>query len=297
MRELTVAALQMECGPSRADNLDRMERLIRRSAGEGAQLIVPQELFADQYFCQDESPNHFGLAEEFAKSSVVQRFSALARELNVVLPISFFERAGQNFFNSLTVADSDGTLCGLYRKSHIPDGPGYEEKYYFSPGDTGFQVFATSAGAIGAGICWDQWFPECARSMVLRGAEILCYPTAIGSEPRDPSYDSSAHWQRVMQGHAAANMVPVVASNRVGCEVGESTEVTFYGSSFITDGTGAMVVVADRESETAVSATFDLDELDVSRSSFGLFRDRRPDLYGALATLDGHRTNHEANER
>jgi N-carbamoylputrescine amidase len=288
MRALTVAALQMACDPMRADNLDRMERLIRRAADEGAQLIVPQELFADPYFCQDQSPDHFGLAEEFPTSSVVQRFRSLARELTVVLPISFFERAGQSFFNSLTVADSDGTLCGLYRKSHIPDGPGYQEKYYFTPGDTGFQVFATSVGAVGAGICWDQWFPECARSMVLRGAEILCYPTAIGSEPTDPTYDSSTHWQRVMQGHAAANLVPVVASNRVGHEIGASTEITFYGSSFIADGTGALVEVADRDSETVLTATFDLDELEVARFGFGLFRDRRPDLYGVLGTLEGN---------
>jgi N-carbamoylputrescine amidase len=296
MRTLTVATLQMACGSSRADNFDRMEQLIRQSAASGAQLIVSQELFADRYFCQDESPRHFDLAEEFSASSVVRRFSTLARELNVVLPISFFERAGQSYFNSLTVADSDGALRGLYRKSHLPDGPGYEEKYYFSPGDTGFQVFTTSVGAVGVGICWDQWFPECARSLALRGAEILCYPTAIGSEPRDPTYDSAAHWQRVMQGHAAANMMPVVAANRVGREVGASSEVTFYGSSFIADGTGELIAVADRESETVLTATFDLDELDLARSGFGLFRDRRPDLYGALTTLDGHRSGHTATE-
>jgi len=290
MRELTVAALQMACDPSRAVNLDRMETLIRRSAADGAQLIVPQELFADPYFCKDESTRHFALAEEFADSVVVRRFSDLARELNVVLAISFFERARQSYFNSLTVADSDGSLRGLYRKSHLPDGPGYEEKYYFSPGDTGFQVFSTEAGRVGVGVCWDQWFPECARSMVLQGAEILCYPTAIGSEPNDPSYDTSGHWRRVMQGHAAANMVPVVASNRVGREVGESTTLTFYGSSFICDATGDLVTVADREGETSLLATFDLDDLAVARAGFGLFRDRRPDLYGALSTLDGVRT-------
>lgn len=292
MRELTVAALQMACGTSRADNLDRTEALIRMCAAEGAQLIVPQELFADQYFCKDESVHNFALAEDFSDSSVVRRFSSLARELNVVLPISFFERAGQSYFNSLTIADSDGALRGLYRKSHVPDGPGYEEKYYFSPGDTGFQVFATAAGAVGVGICWDQWFPECARSMVLQGAEIICYPSAIGSEPNDPSYDTSAHWQRVMQGHAAANMVPVVASNRVGREVGESTTLTFYGSSFIAGATGELIAVADRQSETTLSATFDLDHLAVLRAGFGLFRDRRPDLYAALTTLDGFRTAH-----
>ena len=288
MRLLTVAAMQMACGPTRADNLDRMEQLVRQAAAEGAKLIVPQELFADQYFCKDESSSNFALAQEYPTSSVVQRFQALARELGVVLLIPFFERAGKSFFNSVTVADSDGTLLGRYRKSHIPDGPGYEEKYYFTPGDTGFQVFATSVGVIGVGICWDQWFPECARAMALRGAEILCYPTAIGSEPEDPTYDSSPHWQRVMQGHAAANMMPVVASNRVGLERGTSTEITFYGSSFITDGTGAILQCADRMSEQVLTSTFDLDELDQSRSGFGLFRDRRPDLYGVLGTLDGY---------
>jgi N-carbamoylputrescine amidase len=287
MRPLTVAATQMACGPTRADNLDTMEQLVRQASGEGANLIVPQELFADQYFCQDESSNYFSLAQEYPASSIVQRFQALARELGVVLLIPFFERAGKSFFNSVTVADSDGTLVGRYRKSHIPDGPGYQEKFYFSPGDTGFQVFATSVGVLGVGICWDQWFPECARALALRGAEILCYPTAIGSEPEDPTYDSSRHWQRVMQGHAAANMMPVVASNRIGLESGASTEITFYGSSFITDGTGAILRCADRVSETVLTSTFDLDELDHSRSEFGLFRDRRPELYDVLGTLDG----------
>jgi N-carbamoylputrescine amidase len=287
MRPVTVAALQMSCGPSREDNLKRMEQLVRGAAGEGANLIVPQELFADQYFCQDESTSNFSLAQEYSTSSIVQRFQALARELSVVLVIPFFERAGKSFFNSVTVANSDGTLLGRYRKSHIPDGPGYQEKYYFTPGDTGFQVFATSVGVIGVGICWDQWFPECARAMALRGAEILCYPTAIGSEPEDPTYDSSLHWQRVMQGHAAANMIPVVASNRVGLERGASTEITFYGSSFITDNSGALLQCADRESESVLTSSFDLDELDLSRSGFGLFRDRRPELYRVLGTLDG----------
>jgi N-carbamoylputrescine amidase len=287
MRSLTVAALQMACGATRADNLDAMEALVRRAAAEGARLIVPQELFADRYFCQDESAAAFSLAEEHAASTVVARFAALARELAVVIPIPFFERAGQSYFNTVAVADTDGTLLGRYRKSHLPDGPGYEEKYYFSPGDTGFQVFETAVGRVGVAICWDQWFPECARALALRGAEVLCYPSAIGSEPTDPTYDTSAHWQRVMQGHAAANMVPVVASNRVGREVGAAAELTFYGSSFVADATGAMVAVADRVSEAVVTATFDLDDLAIARAGFGLFRDRRPDLYGVLGTLDG----------
>jgi N-carbamoylputrescine amidase len=289
MRAVTVAALQMACGPSRDDNLDRMESLVRAAARAGARLVVPQELFADRYFCTDERVRFFELAQELDESVVVRRFAALARELDIVVPISFFERAGQSYFNTVAVADADGRLQGIYRKSHIPDGPGYEEKYYFSPGDTGFRAVATAAGVIGVGICWDQWFPECARSMVLLGAEILCFPSAIGSEPLDPTYDSSGHWRRVMQGHAAANMVPVVASNRVGVETGDPTVVTFYGTSFIADGTGDVVAEADREGETFVIATFDLDELSEARAGFGLFRDRRPDLYGTLLTRDGRR--------
>jgi N-carbamoylputrescine amidase len=287
MRLLTVAAMQMTCGPKRDENLERMERLVRAAAAKGASLIVPQELFADQYFCKEQSSDNFALAEEYPESSVVSRFRSLARELGVVLLIPFFERAGKSFFNSVAVAESDGMLLGRYRKSHIPDGAGYQEKYYFTPGDTGFQVFATSVGAVGVGICWDQWFPECARALALGGAEILCYPTAIGSEPEDPSYDSSLHWQRVMQGHAAANMMPVIASNRIGVERGTTTEITFYGTSFITDSTGSILECADRTSEQVLTSTFDLDDLDQARSSFGLFRDRRPDLYGVLGTIDG----------
>jgi N-carbamoylputrescine amidase len=265
-----------------------MEQLVREASAEGAMLVVPQELFADQYFCQDEVASNFSLAQEYPTSSIVQRFRSLARELGVVLVIPFFERAGKSFYNSVAVADSDGSLLGRYRKSHIPDGPGYEEKYYFTPGDTGFQVFTTSIGVIGVGICWDQWFPECARAMALRGAEILCYPTAIGSEPHDPTYESSEHWRRVMQGHAAANLMPVVASNRIGLERGAATEITFYGSSFIADGTGAILQSADRMSQQVLTSTFDLDQLDEMRSGFGLFRDRRPDLYGVLRTRDGN---------
>jgi N-carbamoylputrescine amidase len=206
----------------------------------------------------------------------------------VVLPLSFFERAGQAHFNSLAMLDADGRVMGLYRKSHIPDGPGYEEKYYFSPGDTGFRVWDTAVGRIGVGICWDQWFPECARAMALMGAELLLYPTAIGSEPPAPGYDSQPHWQTVMRGHAGANLVPVAASNRIGSERAEDgTEVTFYGSSFLADWTGAVVASAGRDSEEVVTASFDLDEIAGFRAAWGLFRDRRPELYGALGTLDG----------
>jgi N-carbamoylputrescine amidase len=287
MRELTVAATQTACVTDVATNLAGAESLVREAAAAGATVVLLQELFASPYFCKDERASYFSLAEPFETSSVVSRFAALARELSVVLPISFFERAGQSFFNSVAVADVDGTVLGRYRKSHIPDGPGYEEKYYFSPGDTGFRTFRTSVGSLGVAICWDQWFPEAARAMVLAGAEVLLYPTAIGSEPQDPTLDTAAHWRRTMQGHAAANMVPVVASNRVGREVGDPTTTTFYGTSFITDGTGAVLADAPREGRAVITATFDLDELAAARAAFGLFRDRRPDLYGSLLTFDG----------
>ena len=287
MRAVTVAATQAACGPDVAANLDQAEALVREAVGAGADLVLLQELFATEYFCKDERAENFALAEEFATSGVVRRFAALARELAVVLPVPFFEKAGPSYFNSVAVIDSDGTVLGCYRKSHIPDGPGYEEKYYFSPGDTGFRAFVTTVGVIGVGICWDQWFPEAARAMVLRGAEILLYPTAIGSEPQDPTLDTADHWRRTMQGHAAANMVPVVASNRTGVEVGHPTTTTFYGTSFIADGTGAVVADAPREGRHVLTATFDLDELAAARTAFGLFRDRRPDLYEPLLTLDG----------
>ncbi len=213
--------------------------------------------------------------------------SRLAAELGVVLPTSFFERANTVYFNSVAIIDTDGRILGVYRKSHIPDGPGYQEKYYFNPGDTGFRVWQTRVGCIGVGICWDQWFPEAARSMALMGAEVLLYPTAIGSEPQDPSLDSRRHWQRVMQGHAGANLMPVVAANRVGTEQGSSCTVDFYGSSFITDHTGHMVREAGTGEETVLSARFDLDELMVQRAAWGVFRDRRPDLYLPILSLDG----------
>jgi N-carbamoylputrescine amidase len=206
----------------------------------------------------------------------------VARDLGVVLPLSVYERAGNATFNSLVMVDADGEVLGVYRKSHIPDGPGYQEKYYFNPGDTGFKVWDTAVGRVGVGICWDQWFPEAARCMVLEGAEILCYPTAIGSEPPDPTWDSSGHWQRVMQGHAGANLVPLVAANRFGREVGATCEVTFYGSSFIADITGDKITEAGRDSEAVLTASFDLDEYATTRFGWGIFRDRRPDLYGRL---------------
>ena len=285
--QVTVAATQFACTPNPAENLDRAEALVREAAGRGAQVVLLQELFETPYFCKDHLAVHFDLAHPMPDNAVVRRFQALARELEVALPLSVFERAGHAYYNSLAMIDADGSVLGVYRKSHIPEGPGYHEKFYFSPGDTGFRVWKTRYGTLGVGICWDQWFPEAARCMALLGADILFYPTAIGSEPQDASIDSRDHWQRCMQGHAAANVTPLVASNRIGVERGEKYEMTFYGSSFIADGTGGKVAEADRESETVLTATFDLDLLRIQRHSWGVFRDRRPELYGPIFTLDG----------
>ena len=284
---VTFAATQFACSPDAAANLDRAEHLVRGAAARGAQVILLQELFETPYFCKDHLAEHFGLARPVPGNAVLERFQALARELAVVLPFSFFERAHNAYFNSLAMIDADGSMLGVYRKSHIPEGPGYHEKYYFSPGDTGFRVWATRHGVLGVGICWDQWFPEAARCMALMGAEVLLYPTAIGSEPHDPRIDSRDHWQRCMQGHAAANVMPVVASNRIGVERGEKYEMTFYGSSFIADQTGAKVAEADRGGEAILTASFDLDAVRAQRHAWGVFRDRRPELYAPILTLDG----------
>jgi N-carbamoylputrescine amidase len=286
-REVTVAATQFACANDKASNLDKAERTVRRAAAEGAEIVLLQELFEVPYFCKDQLATHFALAQPATGNRTLSAMAALARELGVVLPVSFFERANNAYYNSVAVIDADGRQLGLYRKSHIPDGPGYQEKFYFNPGDTGFQVWHTAHGAIGVGICWDQWFPECARSMALKGAEILLYPTAIGSEPQDPGLDSRDHWRRVMQGHAGANLMPLVASNRIGREEGKSATVTFYGNSFIAGPTGELVATADAESEAILTARFDLDAIREMRAAWGLFRDRRPDLYRVLATLDG----------
>jgi N-carbamoylputrescine amidase len=280
----------MACGEDSQKNVDRAEGLVRAAHAKGAQIILVQELFETPYFCKDQLARHFSLAQPFEGNPLIKRFSALARELGVVLPISFFERANTAHFNSLAMIDADGSVLGLYRKSHIPDGPGYQEKYYFNPGDTGFKVWNTRFGRVGSGICWDQWFPECARAMALMGAEVICYPTAIGSEPPPaPAVDSSAHWRRVMQGHAGANYLPVIASNRIGREVGEGCEITFYGTSFIAGPTGEILAEAGRDAEAVVLATVDLDQIGEARRSWGLFRDRRPELYAPLMTLDGSR--------
>ena len=269
-------------------NVDAAERLIRDAAAQGAQVVLIPELFEGRYFCIDQLPEHFDRARPLEGHPTVERFRALAAELGIVLPVNVYERAGQATFNTVVMVDADGRVLGNYRKSHIPDGPGYTEKYYFNPGDTGFRAWDTAHGRVGIAICWDQWFPEAARCMALAGAEVLLYPTAIGSEPPDPSYDSRDHWQRVMQGHAAANLMPVVAANRYGFEQGAADRaITFYGSSFITDATGAKVAEAGREGDAVLTATFDLDALQRQRSAWGLFRDRRPDLYRPITTLDG----------
>lgn len=287
MRQLTVAATQMACSWERDANVARAERLVREAAARGARLVLLPELFETPYFCKEQRAEHFALAHPFEGNPLLARMSRLAAEFGVVLPVSFFERCNNAFFNSIAIIDADGRVLGVYRKSHIPDGPGYQEKFYFSPGDTGFRVWPTRVGPIGVAICWDQWFPEAARAMALQGAEVLLYPTAIGSEPQDPSLDSSGHWQRVMQGHAAANMVPVVASNRIGTEEGKSCVVTFYGHSFVTDGRGEVLVQGRPDEEGVFTATLDLDEIARARVGWGLFRDRRPELYLPLLSLDG----------
>jgi N-carbamoylputrescine amidase len=289
MTWVSVAATQMACGADSAANVERAERLVRQAAKQGANIVLLQELFATPYFCKDTDARHFALAHGAAGHPMLERMSGLARELNVVLPVSFFERANNVYYNSLAVMDADGRNLGVYRKAHIPDSPGYYEKFYFSPGDSGFRVWDTRFGRIGVGVCWDQWFPEAARIMTLMGAEILFYPTAIGSEPQDPGLDTRDAWQRAMQGHAAANVIPVVASNRTGREAGQTWTIDFYGSSFIADSSGAKVAEAGRGGEAVLAHRFDREALARARTAWGVFRDRRPDLYGALLTLDGGR--------
>ena len=287
MRPLVVAAVQMAMTDDIATNIATAERLVREAASRGARLIQIPELFEGHYFCTDQLAEHMSRARPLEGHPTIAHFSRLAAELGVVLPVSFFERANNAAFNSVAIIDADGTVLGVYRKSHIPDGPGYSEKYYFNPGDTGFRVWDTKVGRIGLAICWDQWFPEAARVLALRGAEVILYPTAIGSEPHDPTYDSSRHWQRVMQGHAGANLVPVVAANRVGVETGRQHTLTFYGTSFIAGPTGEVIVEADRTSESVITAEFDLDAVAALRHSWGVFRDRRPELYEPIVRLDG----------
>lgn len=286
MRKVTVAAVQMYCNRSREENIAAAEKAVRQAAGEGAQIILLPELFETWYFCQEKNYDSYKLATTVEENPAIRHFRQVAAELSVVLPISFFERAGNTTYNTVAVIDADGQVLGIYRKTHIPDDHFYQEKFYFTPGDTGFQVFSTRYGKIGVGICWDQWFPEAARSMALLGAELLFYPTAIGSEPV-LDCDSMPHWRRCMQGHAAANVMPVIAANRIGREEvkpapannSQSSSLLFYGSSFIADETGEIKESADRETEQVICHTFDLDEIEDLRMSWGLFRDRRPEMY------------------
>ena len=278
-RTVTVGVVQCALGDGREQNVARIEGLVRAAAEKGAQVVVLPELLEGPYFPQREEDGEFERATATEDNPTLQRFSALAAELGVVLPVSFFERAGQVHYNSVAMVDADGAVLGVYRKSHIPDGPGYSEKFYFRPGDSGFRVWQTKHGAIGVGICWDQWFPECARAMALAGAELLLYPTAIGSEPEDPGLDTRDPWQRAMIGHAVCNATPVAAANRVGTE----GDITFYGSSFIADPRGDKVAELDPEAAGVALATFDLDDLRRVRNGWGFFRDRRPELYGDLS--------------
>jgi N-carbamoylputrescine amidase len=291
-RIVTVAATQFACSWDLSANLAQAEHLVRSAHAGGAQVILLQELFATPYFCIEQDARHLQLAENADDSPLLRRFGALAAELQVVLPVSFFERAGTACFNSLAMFDADGRRLGIYRKSHIPNGPGYQEKYYFTPGDTGFRVWDTRYGRIGAAICWDQWFPESARIMALMGAELLLYPTAIGSEPPPaPPIDSRLHWQRTQQGHAAANLTPLIASNRIGTEYSQHhpqpLHIRFYGSSFIADAGGALVAEASQDQQQVILASFDLQRLQLARDSWFVFRDRRPDLYGPLGGFGG----------
>ncbi len=281
-RTLTVAALQSSYGDDLDANVRRTAELVREAAGRGAQAILPSELFQGPYFCVSQEERWFGTAYPWREHPVLPPMADLAKELGVAIPVSIFEREGPHYFNSLVMLDADGSPLGVYRKSHIPDGPGYQEKYYFRPGDTGFRVWNTKHGRLGVGICWDQWYPESARAMMLMGAEVLFYPTAIGSEPHDKELDTAEPWRRAMQGHAVSNVVPVVGSNRTGFE--DVTEVgqTFYGSSFICDHRGDIVAGFGREEEGVLTATFDLDYVDRHRAAWGFFRDRRTDLYGGL---------------
>jgi N-carbamoylputrescine amidase len=277
-RTLTLAALQTAYGTDMDANIASTIVLIRAAAAKGAQVILPSELFQGHYFCTSQQEHWFKTAYPWQTHPCVTALQPVAKDLGVVIPVSIFEKAQNCYFNSLVMIDADGSLMGVYRKSHIPDGPGYQEKYYFRPGDTGFKVWDTRFGRIGVGICWDQWYPECARAMMLQGAEVLLYPTAIGSEPHDSSLDTRDPWRRAMQGHAVSNIVPVVASNRVGLEGTQQ----FYGSSFIADHRGDLVAEMDRTTEGVITATVDLDFLATHRAAWGFFRDRRTDLYGDL---------------
>ena len=290
MRKVTCAAVQMRCSQKVSENIEKAEALVRQAAAGGAQVILLPELFERQYFCQERRYDYYKFAVPVMENPAVKHFKSVCASLGVVIPVSFYERDRNRLFNSAAMIDADGSILGIYRKTHIPDDHFYQEKFYFTPGDTGFKVFDTAYGKIGVGICWDQWFPEAARVMAAEGAELLLYPTAIGSEPI-LSTDSMPHWRRCMQGHSAANLVPVAAANRVGMEWvepckengGQKSSLLFYGSSFITDNCGAMQASMGREEEGFITAAFDLDQLMEDRLSWGLFRDRRPEMYGKIS--------------
>ena len=289
MREIRYAGIQMSCTGSVQENIEKAERLVREAAANGAQIILLPELFENWYFCQERNYESYKLAKPLMENDAVLHFQKVAKELSVVLPISFYERDLNVYYNSVAVIDADGSILGVYRKTHIPDDHFYQEKFYFTPGDTGFKVWDTRYARIGVGICWDQWFPETARGMAVQGAELLLYPTAIGSEPI-LDCDSMPHWRRCMQGHAACNIVPVVAANRYGLEAvtpskdngGQKSELLFYGSSFVTDETGEIICQASRDKEEIVYGSSDLDAVRDMRDSWGLFRDRRPEIYKKL---------------
>ncbi len=285
-RMITVAALQSSFGQDMQANIDETVALVRNAAAEGAQVILPSELFQSIYFCTRQDPKWFDTARSVGDHPSVQALQAVAKELGVVIPISFFEKDGPSYYNSVAISDADGKILGVYRKSHIPDGPGYQEKYYFRPGDSGFKTWETVFGKIGVGICWDQWFPECARAMALQGAEILFYPTAIGSEPYDAELDTHKQWKRAMQGHAVSNAIPVVAANRFGVEDNDGTRQEFYGHSFIADHRGTIIQHLGGAEDGVVLQTFDLAEIESYRADWGFFRDRRTDLYDPDLTKD-----------
>ncbi|MCD8022263.1 MAG: N-carbamoylputrescine amidase [Lachnospiraceae bacterium] len=289
MRNVTIAAIQMQCSTSVSENIEKADGMVRQAAARGANVVLLPELFERQYFCQERRYEYYHFAKPVSENEAVQHFQKIAKELGIALPISFYEKDGLSLYNSIAMIDADGTILGVYRKTHIPDDHYYQEKFYFTPGNTGFRVWNTRFGRVGVGICWDQWFPESARCMALQGAEILLYPTAIGSEPI-LECDSMPHWRRCMQGHAASNLIPIAAANRIGLESVEPVKengrqrssLGFYGSSFITDETGDLIATASRDREEILTATVDLDEIEDNRMSWGLFRDRRPEVYQTI---------------
>jgi len=278
---IAIGAIQCSLNDDIQTNIARVSDLVIEAANQGTQVILPPELFEGSYFCREETDQFFDWAHSVETSPAIAHFQTLAQKLNVAIPLSFFEKSGQVYYNSLAMIDADGAILGIYRKSHIPDGPGYEEKFYFRPGNTGFKVWKTKFGNLGVGICWDQWFPECARAMVLMGADILLYPTAIGSEPEEPNLNTKDPWQRAMIGHAVSNVIPVVAANRIGTE----GKQTFYGHSFIANHRGDKVAELNDRQTGCITARFDLEEIRRNRASFGFFRDRRPDLYGIITEI------------